>query len=253
VAAGNTSIQVTSGSVTGSASATVLSAGSLAGWWTFNQGSGTTAPDSSSNGNTATLAGGMTWVTGQNGEAVSANGTNQYVSIPSVNLGSTSAITWTAWANRTYLSSGTGALIENSTNFNQSTNGFGFFPDDSGDCGAAGTMMTGVHGNVGHTLSCYAQPSSGAWHHLAVVYDKTQTGTNVIKMYIDGVLQTPTSQLYSLTNTNSFGSNPTYVFSRGGVSNLTARRNRRSAALRPGAYGCADPADLPAGTGAEID
>jgi uncharacterized protein YjdB len=220
VAAGSASIQAASGSVTGSASATVLAAGSLAGWWTFDQGSGTAVADSSGNGNAAALENGMTWVTGQNGYAVSANGTNQYASIPAVNLSSTSAVTWTAWVNRTYQSSGTGTLIENSPNFNQSTTGFGFFPDDSGDCGTANSMMTGVHGNVGYTLNCYAQPSSGVWHHIAVVYDKSQSGPNVVSLYIDGVLQTPISQLYTATNTNGFGDNPIYLFSRGGASNF---------------------------------
>jgi hypothetical protein len=76
--------------------------------------------------------------------------------------------------------------------------------------------MTGMHGDVGYTLSCYAQPSSGVWHHLATVYDKSQSGTNAILFYVDGALQTPSRQLYTATNTNYFGANPSYLFSRGG-------------------------------------
>ena len=62
----------------------------------------------------------------------------------------------------------------------------------------------------------YAQPSSGFWHHLAVIYDKTQAGSNAVNLYIDGVLQTATSRPYTSTNTNSFGTNPLYLFSQGG-------------------------------------
>jgi len=221
VSVGNDGITAVSGSVSGSAEAVVTSSSSLAGWWQFDDGSGTTAADSSGNGNAATLFNGVNWVTGDVGDAVSANGTTQYVSIPAIDLSTTETITWMAWVNRTY-GSGTGALIESSLNFNASTTGFGFFPDDSTDCGIQHAMMTGVNGNVGYTLNCYTQPSSGVWHHIAAVYDKSQSGASVISLYVDGVLQTPLRQLETATNTNAFGNNPIYLFSRAGVSNFAA-------------------------------
>ena len=113
-------------------------------------------------------------------------------------------------------------LFENSPNYNSSTTGFGFFPDDSADCGIANSMETGVHGNVGYTANCYAQPTSGVWHHIAVIYDKTQQGPNVISLYLDGVLQTPNKQPISVTNTNAFGDNQLYLFSRGGTTGYAA-------------------------------
>ena len=221
VANGSSTINAVLNGASASAQATVQTIANLSGWWQFSEGSGTTAADSSGNGNTATLFNSVSWVSGQNGSAISANGTNQYAQIPNVNLSTTNAVTWTGWVNRTY-GSGVGALIEDSSNFNTSSTGFGFFPDDSADCGVANTMMTGVNGNVGYTLSCYAQPTSGVWHHIAAVYDKSQAGTGVISLYIDGVLQTPVRQLNTSTNTNGFGSNPIYVFSRGGTSNFAA-------------------------------
>jgi len=42
----------------------------LVGWWKFDDGSGTTATDSSSNGNDGTLEGGAQWVAGQLGGAI---------------------------------------------------------------------------------------------------------------------------------------------------------------------------------------
>jgi len=221
VATGSTTIRATSGSISGSTSLTVAASG-LVGYWTFDDGSGTTAADSSGNGHTATLVNGVSWVTGKMGDAVSANGVNQYVSLPAINLSATNAVTWAAWVNRTYSTAGGHTLFENSTNFNSSTTGFGFFPDDGVDCPTSSPLMTGVHGNVGYTLNCYAQPSSGVWHHIAVVYDKSHPATSVISLYIDGALQTPKKNLYTATNTNSFGNNALYVFSRGGTQEFNA-------------------------------
>ena len=160
-------------------------------------------------------------MSGQTGDAISANGVNQYASTPAINLSSTSTITVAMWVNRTYGSASTD-LFENSANYNSSTTGFGFFPDDSADCGLANSMETGVHGNVGYTVNCYAQPTSGVWHHIAVIYDKTQQGPNVISLYLDGVLQTPTKQPISVTNTNAFGDSQLYLFSRGGTTGYAA-------------------------------
>ncbi|MGD0792507.1 MAG: hypothetical protein ABR920_12125, partial [Terriglobales bacterium] len=66
--------------------ATPAQAQSPVGWWRFDDGTGTTAADSSGNGYNATLVNGVSWVTGKIGDAVSANGVNQYVSIPAVNV-----------------------------------------------------------------------------------------------------------------------------------------------------------------------
>jgi len=125
VAVGSTTIQAISGSISGSTSLTVTVSG-LVGYWKFDDGSGTTAADSSGNAHTATLVNGVSWVTGKIGDAVSANGVNQYVSTPAINLSATKAVTWTAWVNRTYSTAGGHTLFENSTNFNNSTTGFGF-------------------------------------------------------------------------------------------------------------------------------
>jgi hypothetical protein len=185
------------------------------GWWRFDDGSGNSAIDSSGNGHAAALVNGVTWVSGQTGGAISADGSNQYASIPPIDLSTTHAITWTAWINRTYSTSGGHALLEDSADFNSSTTGFGLFPD--GDAGfSCDGIVAGVHGDAGYSVNCYAQPSSGAWHHFAVIFDKTQPGTQVVSLYLDGVLQTPTHQSYTFTNTNAFGNNPLYLFSRAG-------------------------------------
>ena len=218
VGPGTTTIQATSGSISGSTTLTVSSAG-LVGWWKFDDGSGTTAADSSGNGNTMTLFNGVSWVAGKVGSyAISANGTNQYGAVPAINLTGTSTVTVAFWANRTYSTTVESVMLEDSTNYNNSTTGFGFFPDDTQCKG----IQAAVHGNVGYSVNCYSQPSSGVWHHLAIIYDKTQAGSNQTALYIDGVLQTPTSNLVTAQNTNSFGNNPIYLFSRDGSQYFNA-------------------------------
>jgi hypothetical protein len=215
VTSGSTTIQAALGAITGSTGLTVTTTiPGLVGYWTFDDGTGATAADSSGGGNTATLVNGVTWVSGKIGDAVQANGVNQYVSIPPINLSGTNAVTITLWTNRTYSTNSEDVLFEATTNYNNSTTGFIFLPDDSTCAG----IQTGVQGNAGYNVSCFAQPTSGTWHHLAVVYNNSQTGASVVSLYIDGVLQTPTRSLYSSNNTNNFGNNPIYLFSRAGTS-----------------------------------
>ena len=217
VAVGSTTIQATSGSISGSTSLTVTVSG-LVGYWKFDDGSGTTAADSSGNGHPVTLVNGVSWVTGKIEGAISANGVNQYGSIPAIDLSGTSAVTVAMWVNRTYSTAGADVWLEDSANFNSSTTGFGIFMDDP----TCNGIQTGVHGDVGYNMNCYAQPSSAVWHHLAFIFDKSQPASNEVTLYVDGVLQTPTLNFYRNDNTNTFGNNPIYLFSRGGSQFFSA-------------------------------
>src|SRR5208337_2118452 len=193
---------------------TPVQAQSPVGHWTFDDGSGTNATDSSANGHTATLVNGVNWITGRIGNAVSANPVaQQYVIIPAIDLNGASAVTVTLWANRTYSAIGGYVLFEATSNYAGSITGFGFFPDDA----TCNGIQAALRGNVGYTANCYGQPSSGVWHHLTVVFDKSQTGGDEVKFYVDGVLQTANRNLYASTNTNNFGNNPIYLFSRAGT------------------------------------
>src|SRR5271165_6459182 len=185
------------------------------GDWTFDDGSGTKAADSSGNGHTATLVNGINWTKGEIGGAVSANAAKQqYVSIPPIDLSGTQAVTVTLWANRTYSNIGGHALFEATDDYTNSTTGFGFFPDD----GTCNGIQVALRGDIGFAANCYSQPSSGVWHHLAVVFDMSQTGGNQIQFYVDGVLQKVNWSLHASTNTNNFGNNPLYLFSRAGTT-----------------------------------
>src|ERR1019366_7671957 len=54
------------------------------------------------------------------------------------------------------------------------------------------------------------------------VFDKSRTGGDEIKFYVDGVLQTVNRSLYASTNANNFGSNPFYLFSRAGATQFNS-------------------------------
>ncbi len=190
-----------------------------AGIWKFNEGSGEVGYDSSGAGHNALLSSGVRWAqTGNTWTLAADNSRNGYVTIPAVNVNQAKAVTVTLWVNRLYTSNGGGVLFEAGKDYQRSDNGFALLPDDETCHG----MQAVLRGNEGTTANCYAQPSSGGWHQIAVVYDKSQTGGNAINLYIDGVQQAPTWNLASATNTNSFGNNPIHLLSRGGSSHFTS-------------------------------
>ena len=55
---------------------------SLVGWWTFDDGSGTTANDSSGNENHGTFNGDPQWVNGKFGKALKFDGSSDYLAVP---------------------------------------------------------------------------------------------------------------------------------------------------------------------------
>lgn len=207
--AGNTSNATLVVTVSNSTNTTIPTQG-LVAYWAFDETSGTQAADSSGNGYNLRLVNGPTWTTGKVNGALSFNGVNNYAVSPAIGLSGTAAVSVSFWIKRTYVIGGTTVLFESSRDFNSSTTGFMFFPDDSRGIAA------GLRGNVGYNLKAYIQPSSGAWHHIVVIYDKGANAANEVTCYIDGALWGFTAQLNSANNTNPFGSNPLYLFSRAG-------------------------------------
>ena len=58
----------------------------LVGHWKLDEGSGTTAYDSSGNGFDGTLVGDTKWVAGKYGAAVEVDGNGDYVEIPPIGI-----------------------------------------------------------------------------------------------------------------------------------------------------------------------
>jgi hypothetical protein len=159
----------------------------LAGAWGFEEGSGSSATDSSGNTNTGTLVNTPTRVGGKYGQGIQLNGTTQYISVNDSNsLDFTQSFTLSAWVNSAVTATGAFriAIAKNSgANAGGPNHPYELFTSVLGYCGNGGvagfvtanTMTTGV---------CDPGPlQPGVWTHIAATYD----GTN-LKLYRQGVL-----------------------------------------------------------------
>jgi hypothetical protein len=73
---------------------------SLVGWWRLDEGAGTTAADSSGNGNNGDIVGDPAWVVGQIGKALQFDGDDDYVEVPHTEgLNVDNEVTVALWVN----------------------------------------------------------------------------------------------------------------------------------------------------------
>ncbi|MDO8524416.1 MAG: LamG domain-containing protein [bacterium] len=70
------------------------------GWWKMDEGTASTTYDSSGNGNTGTLTGGVQWATGKLGKGLSFDGVNDYVSVGTSTTLRPTKITVSFWGYR---------------------------------------------------------------------------------------------------------------------------------------------------------
>jgi hypothetical protein len=149
--------------------------------WTFDQGTGTSAPDSSGNGNHATLQAGASWTTGKVGPyAVNLTGaTNSFVTAPAPVVDTGRSYSVSAWVKPTNL---TGFRTVMSMDGNaispfylQVLDGRFQFTTRSSDSTAS--VATTVLGSTAVV---------GTWYHVAGVYDDV---AHTITLYVNGVSQ----------------------------------------------------------------
>jgi len=157
---------------------TVVAVGLVAAYG-FDEGSGTSAADSSGNNHTGTLVNGPTWTTGKYGSALSFDGINDYVNVPSFN---SSIYTESLWFNApTQINGNTAKSILTAFDDNGANICFGdctsLFSGEvftiQKDPGGLRTIVSGIVINPG-------------WHHLAVAFDSS---LNRYRIYLDGVEQ----------------------------------------------------------------
>ncbi len=142
----------------------------LAAHWMFDEGSGTTAYDSSGNGNDGTLIGGAQWVEGQFGGAIQFNGSGAYVVAPHIPFDNRN-FTVSLWANP--------ALGGDQNVFSQ---------DGGGDGGRMHLRITGGGtvrmGYWNNDLDSTTNLQANNWYFLTYVHDVDNTSRRI---YIDGV------------------------------------------------------------------
>lgn len=162
----------------------------LVGWWSFDEGSGISAADSSGNNNTGALSGspGPTWTTGKIGGALSFDGNDDYVSIPdsnSLDLGNTGTIS--VWFKLNGLGTWRSLVAKGNANNNDLHNYFIEFESDN-------TLLYGLGNGVSSlritTSTTFTDTAN--FHHIMMSWD----GSNV-RFYYDGSLARTTPQSIS--------------------------------------------------------
>ena len=192
----------------------------LVGYWTFDEGSGSTAADSSGNGNNGTLANfpsdNSEWVSGTVGSgALQFGGTNQEViaPCPATGITSYSISGWIKTSSTPILSAmmswGNNAYIMDDT-----AHGTGFTTD--------GAFLDGAH--VGTSLI------DGKWHHIVGTYD----GVND-SLYIDGALAATATNTSTLQSGCAIGY--AYTYFNGSIDDVRVYNRALSASEVTNLYG----------------
>ncbi len=145
----------------------------LAAYYTFDEGSGTTAKDTSGNGNNGTINGNPQWVAGKIGGALSFDGAGDYVNCgKGASLVIRDTITIACWIKVASFTRNWETILA--------------MGDDSYRMSRSATNGNSIHfgcnGPTGGNLNANTVVTTDTWRHVALVYD----GTNKI-IYIDGM------------------------------------------------------------------
>ncbi|HEY4525594.1 MAG TPA: LamG domain-containing protein, partial [Candidatus Paceibacterota bacterium] len=167
--------------------------GGMVGYWSFEEGSGSTVPDQSGMGNNGSWSGsGSHYAAGKVGGMAGqfSSATTDYVEIPSAaSLRPTSQVTVIGWFNPNALDNG--ALVGRTGN--SSPNEVLFLQLYQ----ANSSLRWYING----TAENYGAPVAGQWQHFAAVYDGTAATKAV---YLNGTLTSQVSQSGALNTSNSY-------------------------------------------------
>jgi len=181
--------------------------GGLVGWWQLNDGSGTTAADSSGYGNNGNLVNAPSWITGHisggwvsgqlgTGALSFVSASSQYVTMgrPAITDGASSA-TWSAWIKATTLPGGNAAIISRWDGSAQDH--FILRLNSSGSvCAYIANTVNDTGSNDGCTGAGLI--ATGNWYHILVSYNGTLSGnSNRLGIYVTkGTSGLPPSQTF---------------------------------------------------------
>jgi hypothetical protein len=149
-----------------------LPAGLVAGFG-FDEGTGTTASDSSGNGNIAALRNGVTWTAGHFGNGLAFDGTSGYLSMPnspSLDI-SGNGLTLSLWINPQPLNGGDSVVFGKFWNTTMTSPFYQYGLELNGGNRPfffIGTNSGFLYADMGSTLAY------GQWTHLAITFDGSQ-------------------------------------------------------------------------------
>lgn len=152
----------------------------LVGYWRFDEGSGTSALDSSGNNNTGTLTNGPTWQSASNckvGSCLSFDGANDYVDVGNVLNMSTSSFSLSVWFKST-------ALLTQSLIFKEINSGLPNRVGYSLYTRASNPYISFVIGDGTNLINptCPNVFNDGNYHQLVVTKDSSNAS-----IYMDGL------------------------------------------------------------------
>lgn len=138
-----------------------------AGRWLFDEGTGSTARDSSGNGNHGVVSSSSAWTGGRSGAALYLNGSSHYVRIPgSSSLNPASSLTIAFWINPQDAPGVDDRVVAKRSSWEIKLNGSKLLPQfiGAGKYAALATALT-----------------TGRWQHVAFTFTN-----GIVKGYIDG-------------------------------------------------------------------
>jgi len=154
----------------------------LVGWWRLDDGSGTTAIDSSGNGNDGTINGDPKWVAGKVGGALEMDG-GDYVDVPGASEINPESITLMTWIN---FSTVDGADMERQDYLSRGDD-YAFslhewgFRDGTAAEGKISAIVTSAGG--WSVVAGATTVETDTWYHTTLTYD---SGTQILTLYLDG-------------------------------------------------------------------
>jgi hypothetical protein len=146
---------------------------------------------------------------GQAGLSLLNDGSNPVTAL-AIDLSAENTVIIDAWVYWDTFADDDDLLWEYTLNTN-SNNGFMVDPN-----GGTGVFAVVAHTN-GYNSAEYTRPSSATWHKITAFYDLS-LATNEVDLYIDGVLQTPSSRPNNDNLSTSFDNSSLYLLSRAGTS-----------------------------------
>jgi hypothetical protein len=147
----------------------------LVGWWSFDEGTGSVAGDSSGNGNDGTIYGIPTWMAGKYEQALSFDGQDDYVNVYRNNLKGMTELTISLWVYRNAWGNYRGLVAEN---YGGLSLRHWVFRDD-----VSGNVVFWVTDGVNSDYIQQSGFATSAWEHIVAVFK----GGTYLKLYRNGL------------------------------------------------------------------
>ncbi|WP_026066007.1 LamG-like jellyroll fold domain-containing protein [Actinoalloteichus spitiensis] len=154
--------------------------------WKFDEFDGTTTPDSSGNGHTASVAGTVQWSDGHNGDAPHFDGSTGHLTTDSAGVRTDSSFAVTAWVRLTDKERSRTAVSQDSA---QSSGYHLHYSRDDDRWAFSLPSAYGGSSTTARALSIEPADATGHWTHLAGVYEAHRQR---IILYVNGVEQSST-------------------------------------------------------------